>query len=107
MTWWIWLPLSVITYGIIGLALAKRDLPAAWQRAQREWGRFSSLEPARESAQAQYLLMLLFWPFMVPWWAVVDHTRNIVEMYDPRRIEEENRELKREIERLEREAGLR
>jgi hypothetical protein len=94
----------LVAYFWVGWALARRDLPNAWQRARKE---YAGLEySTRSSVMEQTVAMALFWPLAIPIRRAHGFVTNAVEQGDPKVQAAKIAEQQAYIRQLERELGI-
>lgn len=95
--------LSLAAYFAVGVLLAVRDIPNAWDRARRGW---QFHETQRSSARMQTFCTALAWPVLVPLRYVTTRLGQIVDERDPETLRAQLNDRERVIADLERELGV-
>jgi hypothetical protein len=123
---WLIAGFSIVVYLAIGQAMAKLHAPRAWRAAQRI---YSGSGIIRQSVHLQTMSMMFAWPFyqatlvvifvvMSGYDVVATRASQIIDPHDPEIVQQREKEVERtrkireleyrtQINRLEREAGMR
>lgn len=94
---------GIAAYFVTGVVIARVQLPQSWAASRREWTYDDS---AREGVMIRFALTVLFWPAVVPFFMFTRWIRGAVDDGDPKRLQEENDDLRHRIAELERELGV-